>query len=70
MNKTVILYSTGCPRCVVLKRKLDMAGVDYTLVTDFDEMVKIGLRNAPALSVDGELLDFSKAIEWTKRQMP
>lgn len=58
------LYSTGCPRCGVLKRKLDEAKVAYTVIDDVDEMLKLGLRTAPALEVDGKLMDFTEAIRY------
>lgn len=68
MKDSVVFYSTGCPKCNVLKRKLDGAGIEYTTVSDTDEMQKLGLKSAPALGVDGELLDFGKAISWVKEQ--
>ena len=64
MNKSVILYSTGCPQCRILERKLDQAGVVYDVINDVDEMLKLGLKSAPALSVDGEIMEFKNAIKW------
>ena len=58
------LYSTGCPRCKVLKEKLDEAKITYTLIDDVDEMLKLGLRSAPALEADGKLMDFVEAIRY------
>lgn len=60
----IILYSTGCPKCAVLTKKLEQAGITYTVRTDVDEMLSLGIKAAPVLSVDGELLDFSKANAW------
>lgn len=62
--ETVILYSTGCPKCSVLKKKLEMARLDYEEVTDMAEMRHIGLKAAPALFVNGELKNFSEAVRW------
>lgn len=59
-----ILYSTGCPKCKVLEAKLDRAGINYSKHTDMTEMVAKGLSSAPALEVDGKLMDFSEAIRW------
>lgn len=67
MNERIILYSTGCPRCEVLKKKLDEKGVSYEIVTDTDEMLKLGMTAAPGLSVDGGLMDFSAAIRWVNQ---
>ena len=64
----VVLFSTGCPRCNVLKQKLDNAGISYETKTDVDEMLDLGILFAPALKVDGEILDFSKAVAWLNAQ--
>lgn len=64
----VILYSTGCPRCSVLKRKLDEKGIAYTENNNVDEMLAMGIMEAPMLGVDGEVLNFSKAIGWVASQ--
>lgn len=63
-----ILYSTGCPKCTILKRKLDEKGIRYTENNDVDEMVAMGLTQAPALEIDGEVLDFSSAVEWLRNR--
>lgn len=68
MNEKIVLYSTGCPKCGVLKRKLDSAGIQYNVVSDVDEMLKLGMSSAPFLGVDGELLDFNKAMVWIRSQ--
>lgn len=64
----VDLYSTGCPRCRILERKLDEKGVQYQKHTDVDEMLKLGLTAAPALLVDGEMKEFSEAVRWINEQ--
>ncbi len=63
-NESVVLYSTGCPQCKMLKRKLDQAGITYETVSDVDEMLKLGLKSAPALGVNGEIMDFKNAVKW------
>lgn len=60
----IIFYSTGCPKCSVLKQKLENKSINFNIVTDIDEMLKIGIQSAPILSVDGELLKFPEAIKW------
>ena len=63
----VILYTTGCPRCTVLKKKLDARGVEYETITDVDKMLEMGFREAPVLSVDGVNMGFSEANKWTDK---
>lgn len=60
----VILYSTGCPKCNVLKKKMQAKGVQYSEVNEIKEMRRLGILSVPVLSVNGELLDFSKANNW------
>ena len=60
----VTLYSTGCPRCKVLKSKLDSKGIDYTIFNDVDRMVEMGITTVPNLMVDGKLMNFKESIEW------
>lgn len=68
MASKVIMYTTGCPKCRVLQRKLDAAHVEYEEHNDMAEMLSLGLRAAPTLSVDGELMDFNKACKWADSQ--
>lgn len=68
MDKTVILYSTGCPKCAVLKKKLGAAGIAYTENTDVEEMTALGLKSAPTLCVDGRMMDFTAAVSWLREQ--
>ena len=60
------LYTTGCPQCKVLKSKLDTAGINYEVVDDIDLMRWLGIASAPVLEVDGQNLNFARAIEWIK----
>lgn len=66
-EKTIILYSTGCPRCIVLEKKLSKFGIEYAKNTDVSVMTALGIKSAPALQIDGELLDFSAANEWLNK---
>ena len=61
---TVTLYSTGCPKCNVLKSKLNEKGVMYTENNSVDEMLSLGIEQVPVLGVDGKLLDFKSAVSW------
>lgn len=59
-----ILYSTGCPKCNVLKKKLTQKGVDFKLIEDADAMISKGFMSAPMLEVDGNAMDFMDAVKW------
>lgn len=60
----VTLYSTNCPRCNVLAKKLEQKNIPYELCTDIDVMQNKGMMSAPNLEVDGEIFDFGNAVQW------
>ena len=62
----IILYSTGCPMCKVLKSKLNIAGVVYEEINDQETMIQKGFKSAPILEVEGKALNFNEAIGWVK----
>lgn len=63
----LILYTTFCPKCKVLEKKLAEKNLVYETVTDVDVMSEKGFQTVPMLEVDGEVMDFSKAAEWVNK---
>lgn len=64
----IVLYSTGCPKCAVLEQKMKEQGIEFTTVTDVEEMLKIGLKSAPYLKVGDKMLGFVDAVKWVIKQ--
>ena len=60
----VTLYTTHCPRCVVLEKKLNAKNIDYVENTDVDLMINKGIMAVPVLEVDEKRLNFKEANEW------
>lgn len=60
----IILYSTGCPKCNVLKKKLTAKGITYTENNNTEQMVALGIDTVPILNVNGKLLNFQEAAAW------
>lgn len=59
----IILYSTNCPKCAVLERKLQAKNIPYVKNQNIEEMSLLGMMTVPMLKVgDGPLLDFTEAI--------
>lgn len=59
----IILYSTNCPKCVVLEKKLQAKNIPYVKNQNVKEMSLLGVKTVPMLKVgDGPLLDFTEAI--------
>ena len=63
MNDGIILYSTGCPKCRILKKKLDEKGVNYEVCSDTERMIGLGFTEVPVLEVKGEKYSFSEALK-------
>lgn len=60
----IVFYSTDCPKCKVLKSKLDGKWVIYEERNDVDEMLKKGYMSAPVLEIDGKAYNFKEALDW------
>lgn len=60
----VVLYTTDCPKCKILEKKLNFKNILYTAVKDVSIMQEIGISSSPCLSVDGNILDFTQSINW------
>jgi glutaredoxin len=67
-NTNIILYSTGCPKCNVLKTKLDSKGINYTVNDSIDEMTSLRIDAVPVLFVGDTRLEFKEAVEWVNNQ--
>lgn len=68
MGEKVVLYEHGCPRCKVLKMKLDQKGIVYENISDVELMKAKGFSEAPKLEVDGVVMNFKEAVDWVKEQ--
>jgi glutaredoxin len=64
----VVLYSTGCPKCNVLKKKLFESNIEFTENNDKEEMLSLNFTTVPILEVDGVRMEFKEATEWIKEQ--
>lgn len=69
------LYSTGCPKCNIIEKKLNALNAQYDIITDIDEIKEIceAINNdsLPLLQVDeawgAAIYDFAGAIKWIKK---
>ena len=71
------LYSTGCPRCNILKKKLDAAEINYTVVEDMSEIERVcnelKVDMLPILEVEineemSQFMEFPQAVKWVGEQ--
>lgn len=68
MGNEIVLYEHGCPKCKVLKMKLDKAGIQYKTVNDVEAMKAKGFTEAPKLEVNGVVYSFKEAVDWIGEQ--
>ena len=64
----IIMYSTHCPKCNQLSKRLNDRGIKYEICDNIDTMKSLGITTAPYLQVNGELMDFTKAWRWASTQ--
>ena len=60
----ITLYTTHCPQCTILQKKLDSAGIEYNISEDVQEMLQLGFMAAPILKVDNDTYTFKEACLW------
>ena len=65
MNE-IILYTTHCPMCLMLERKLKEKNINYTEISDIEEIKKANIKNVPVLKIGEELMDSYNAMQWIK----
>lgn len=65
----ITVYTTQtCPKCKILKKKLEDKWIAYEEFSDEDEMQRMGILSVPVMDVDGERLDFPAAIKYVNER--
>lgn len=63
-----IYTSPVCPKCRVIKTKMERKGIHFEETEDITPLESLGIKNLPQLEVDGILMDFSEANNWVDAQ--
>ena len=62
-----VYSSSTCPKCKVLKAKLDKAGIEYQVNENIEDAKALGIKTLPYVQLqDGTLLDFGAAIAFIR----
>lgn len=70
----IILYSTNCPKCRVICKKLTQKNIEFTEIdckadTTYIAMLSgKGFSSMPVLQVGDQYLNFSQANKWIGEQ--
>lgn len=60
----ITLYSTHCPKCNVLEKKLKIKNIEYEEINDIETMKEKGYLTVPILEVDGTSMNYKEANDW------
>ena len=61
----VIMYTTHCPQCNILAKKLAQKNILYKEVDDIEEIRKLDITVVPMLSIDGAApINFKESVNW------
>lgn len=58
-----------CPKCKVLKQKLDGKHIEYVECGDRDVLISKGVEFTPMLEIDGEMMGYAEAIKWVNEMV-
>lgn len=64
MNNKLVLYTTNCPKCRILEKKLQEKNISFSICNDVEEMKKENIYSAPHLKVNDKLLSFYEATQY------
>lgn len=60
-----ILYTTHCPKCRILEKKLADKGVSFKICDSRDELSAAKINSVPVLQLpDGTKLDYLAAVKY------
>ena len=61
----MILYTQGCIKCDVLKKKLEQKGLSFNIESNnFQKLIDAGIDFMPVLEVNNKLLQFNEAVQY------
>ena len=60
----IILYSNGCPKCRVIKSKLESKNIKFVETDDTQKLLSFGYKSYPVLKVNDKMMDFVSANAW------
>lgn len=60
-----VLYTTGCPKCRILEKKLNDKNVEFDACTNPNKMNELGITSVPVLGLpDGTMLEYFDAVKY------
>ena len=59
----IVLYTTHCPKCQVLTKKLNAANINYEVCEDVKIMEEKNFSSLPVLEVNNKVYNFTEAVQ-------
>ena len=60
----VIYTQENCPKCKILKKKLNDKGIEYTECSDVSVLMSKDIEFTPMLEVDNNMMSYTDAVKW------
>lgn len=68
----IVFYTIHCPKCKILQQLLSDKHLDFEIVDNKDEVLKVAdenhIQSAPFAIIDGKCYDTKELQEWIKEQ--
>lgn len=64
----VIYTQDGCPKCNILKKKMNNKNIEYTECNDVDILISKGIEFTPMLEVENKMMDYTNAVKWVNER--
>lgn len=62
----IMLYSTNCPKCKILEKKLLAEGKEFTVISDTDTVLATAetydIKEAPFIVANDEVYNFTESL--------
>ena len=59
----IVLYTTHCPKCQVLTKKLNAANINYEVCEDVKIMEEKNFSSIPVLEINNKVYNFTEAVQ-------
>ena len=62
-----VLFTTGCPKCKILEKKLTDKKVEFEICNDVSKIAELGITSVPVLQTPDGMLDYFKAVKYVNQ---
>lgn len=64
MANNYVLYTTHCPKCNVLYKKMTDKGMNFEVCEDIEPLIEMGFMSAPVLFDGEKYYNFDEAMKF------